>query len=70
MPKTIDLEEIARKNPHIDLQVLEEWRELRRVLVSRGMHGRRMRNSEDSPQTRAKLVDSAEDDPRLVRLRQ
>jgi hypothetical protein len=70
MPKTIELEEIARKNPHIDLQMLEEWRELRQILIAHGMRGRRVRNSEDHPQTRAKLVDNAEDDPRLVRLRQ
>jgi hypothetical protein len=69
MPKTIDLEDISRRNPHIDLQMLEDWKELRRILVAQGMRGKRMRNGEDSPQTRAKLADNAEDDPRLVRLR-
>ena len=70
MPSKIDLEEIVRKNPRIDLQELEQWRELRRLLIASGMHGRRMQNVEDGPQTRAKLVDNEEDDPRLVRLRE
>jgi len=70
MPQKIDIEEIAKNNPRIDLQNLEEWRKLRRILISSGMHGRRMQNSEDDAQSRVKLVDNAEDDPRLVRLRQ
>jgi hypothetical protein len=69
MPLKIDLEEIARKNPRIDLQLLEEWRELRRALLARGLHGRRMQDKYDDQETRARIVDDAESDPRIVRLR-
>lgn len=70
MPHKIDLEEIARRNPRVDLQKLDEWKELRRVLVASGVRGRRARNSQESAEVRAKLLDDLENDPRLVRLRQ
>lgn len=36
MPKQIDLEEIAKNNPHLDLNKLEEWRKLRAELPRGG----------------------------------
>jgi hypothetical protein len=68
MPRKIDLDEIARTNPNIDLQKLDEWKELRRVLLESGLNSRRMRNRSAKQDRRAKIVDDADSDPRLVRL--
>lgn len=69
MPKTIDLEEIVKKNPTVDRTSLEEWGKLRRVLIESGLRGRRFRNSLEHGEARAKLIDDPVNDPRLVRLR-
>jgi len=36
MPKQIDLNEIAKTNPNIDLKKLEEWKKLRGELLRTG----------------------------------
>jgi len=36
MPKQIDLEEIAKNNPQLDLNKLQEWRKLREELPRSG----------------------------------
>lgn len=68
MPQKIDLKEIARTNPAIDLKKLEDARALRRALILNGLHGRRAQNAFTNRDVRAKIVDDLENDPRLVRL--
>ena len=70
MPQKLDLEEIARKNPNIDLQKIEEWRRLGELLQKSGLRGRRIRNTFSRQEKRAKIVDDADSDPRLVSLKQ
>lgn len=68
MPRTMDIKEIAEKNPNLDLTQLEEWRRLRESL-SEGRETRRRHSGRLPFQgRRAKLVDDADNDPRLVRL--
>lgn len=67
MPKAINLEEIASKNPRVDLQALEEGRTLRKNL-------RQIGGAKERPLTtpterrRVKIDDSVASDPRTVRL--
>jgi hypothetical protein len=68
MPQKLTLKEIARKNPHIDLQKLDEWERMRTALKERGLSVRRPRKEFVEQETRAKIVDDIESDPRLVRL--
>jgi len=68
MPHKVDLDEIAKKNPTLDLEELDHWRILRRILIETGMRGRRQRGSSPFMGKRAHIVDDAENDPRLVRL--
>lgn len=68
MPQKMKIEEIARKNPQVDLQKLDEWRQLRRVLQERGLRGKRQTFVRQ--EKRAKLIDDADSDPRLVSLKQ
>lgn len=68
MPQKIDLEEITRRNPRIDLRKLEEWRALRQALLVNGLHGRRALNSMTNREARAKIVDDLDNDPRLIKL--
>jgi len=70
MPQKIEIEEIARKNPTIDLEKLEEWSKLRKILQQSGLRGRRMRNAFSRQEKRAEIVDDADSDPRLVSLKQ
>jgi hypothetical protein len=68
MPQNMTLEEIARTNPHVDLEKLEESRKLRQTLVDRGLFGKRTRGLSGFQDERAKIVDDAHSDARLVRL--
>lgn len=68
MPHKINLDEIAKKNPTVDLEEVARWRKLRRILVETGMRGKRQRGSSPFAGGRARIVDDAENDPRLVRL--
>jgi len=68
MPQNMTLEEIAAKNPRVDLETLEESRKLRQLLLERGLFGKRMRGSSGFQDERAKIVDDADSDARLVRL--
>lgn len=69
MPKTVDLQEIARNNPDIDLHELDSWRQLRRTLIENGLHGRSRTRTAAFQGRRAQLVDDdADNDPRLIRL--
>jgi hypothetical protein len=68
MPHKIDLDEIARKNPRLDLEEVARWRRLRRILIETGMRGKRERGSSPFAGGRARIVDDAESDPRLVKL--
>lgn len=70
MPQKIDIEEIARRNPHIDLQKLEEWKHLAGILQEGGLRGRRARNTFSRQEKRAKIADDADSDSRLVSLKQ
>ena len=70
MPQKIDIEEIARRNPNIDLQKLEEWKQLGELLQESGLRGRRIRNTFARQEKRAEIVDDADSDPRLVSLKQ
>lgn len=69
MPKIVDLKEIAEKNPNLDLSVLEEWRKLQESLPE-GEEISRRGHSEGLPfkGRRARIVDDADSDPRLIRL--
>lgn len=66
--KTLDLEEISRANPNLDLQHLDEWRKLRRTLAEQGVHQRRGCGSYPIQGKRAQIIDDAENDPRLIKL--
>ena len=70
MPLNMTLEEIAANNPHVDLEKLEESRKLRRILLERGLFGKRTRGTSGFQDERAKIVDDADSDARLVRLAQ
>jgi hypothetical protein len=64
------IKEIAKNNPQVDLAKLEESRTLRRALVERGVFGKRGRGMAGLQDARAKIVDDADSDSRLVRLAQ
>ncbi len=68
MPNKVNLDEIARKNPTVDLEEVARWRRLRRTLIETGMRGKRQRESSPFAGGRARIVDDEENDPRLVRL--
>lgn len=68
MPHKIDLDQIARRNPTVDLEEVARWRKLRRILIETGMRGKRQRESSPFAGGRARIVDDAEHDPRLVKL--
>jgi hypothetical protein len=68
MPKKLTLAQIARKNPHIDLEKLNEWTHLRKVLIQGGLRAARKKVSTTIEDDRARIVDDPEDDPRLIRL--
>lgn len=68
MPQEITLEEIARTNPHVDLEKLAEMKRMRAALVERGLSGRARRSVSSFQDDRAKIVDDADSDPRLTRL--
>lgn len=68
MPQKMEIKEIAEKNPNVDLEKLAEWARLRKDLLEGGFTEKRERNSASIRDERAKIVDDAENDPRLVRL--
>ena len=68
MPKKLSLAQIAKKNPHLDLQKIEEWNRLREVLIEGGLHERRRKRACAMQEGRARLVDDPENDPRLITL--
>ena len=68
MPQKMTLKEIVKNNPQVDLEKLKESRRLRQLLVERGLLGKRMRGMSGFQDERAKIVDDADSDARLVRL--
>jgi hypothetical protein len=68
MPHSINLEEIIRNNPNVDINKLEEWRNLRKAITDSSAPRRRSTGSSPYQGRRAQIVDDAESDPRLVRL--
>ena len=68
MLKKMTLEDIAAKNPTVDLEKLQEWRQMGQDLRERGMQGRRMRGA-STQDPRARIIDDAESDSRLITLR-
>lgn len=68
MPPKIDLKKIAKRNPNLDLQSLEEWRKLRRRLIKNGLQGKRSAGRSPYQGKRARIIDDLDSDPRLVKL--
>lgn len=66
MPKKIDLSEIAKKNPHVNLEELEEGRKLRQNLRQAGTE--RRRGTLPNNRRRVRIDDDVSSDPRVVRL--
>jgi glutaredoxin len=67
VPSKIDIEEIAKKNPSVDLEALEEGRKLRENL--RQIGGVRERPTiVATGRKRVRIDDSITSDPRVVRL--
>ncbi len=67
MPANINLQDIAQKNPGVDLQALEEGRKLRKNL--REIAGVRERPIvRPSGRKRVRIDDSVSNDPRVIRL--
>jgi len=68
MTRMIDLKEIRRKNPGLDWELINEWKRLRRTLLQRGLQGKRSEESSSVRERRARIVDDATHDSRIVRL--
>lgn len=68
MPRRINLKEIVRKNPQIDLEEIRAWTQLRKTLAESGLVSRRKQGCGHPDDVRARIADEAEDDPRLIRL--
>lgn len=68
MLQKLDLDEIAKVNPTLDLEQLAEWRRFRESLPASGQRRKPLRSAPPFQGRRARIVDDAESDPRLVRL--
>ena len=68
MPQKIELEEIAKSNPQIDLSKLREGIELSEKLRNIGLSARGYELASPIARKRAEVVDPAED-PQTVHLR-
>lgn len=68
MPRKVNLKEIAQNNPQVNLEQIDAWTRLRQVLVDSGVTTKRQGQCETGKDTRARIIDDAEDDPRLIRL--
>jgi len=68
MTRMIDLREIRSKNPALDWELINEWKRLRRTLLQSGLRGKRSQESLSHRERRARMVDDAEHDSRVVRL--
>lgn len=58
MPKKLDIEEILRKNPHIDKAKLREGRELSEQLRDLGLMGKGYNLVSPGKERRAQIADS------------
>ena len=67
MPKSIDLREIAEKNPRVNVEDLEEGRKLRKRL-SQASGAKRRRTVLPTDRRRVRIDDDVASDPRAVRL--
>ncbi len=65
MPKSIELSEIAEKNPRVDLNALEEGRKLRQNLHQSAT---KRRTALPNDRRRVRIDDDVSSDPRAVRL--
>jgi hypothetical protein len=68
MTRMIDLSEIRGKNPALDWELIKEWKRLRRTLLQSGLRGKRSQESSSPRERRARIVDDAAHDSRVVRL--
>ena len=68
MPRMIDLKKIRSKNPNIDWEAISEWQRVRRILIRQGLRGRHFEDSLLPEGRRARIVDDAAHDSRLIRL--
>lgn len=68
MPETIEINELAKRNPKIDLKQLEESQKLNEDLQRLGIDRSEIRHRADSPRRRARIMDDINSDPRVVRL--
>jgi hypothetical protein len=68
MPRKVNLKKIAQNNPQVDLEQIDAWTRLRKVLVESGLAAKRQARCGAGEDTRARIIDDAEDDPRLIRL--
>ncbi len=67
MLKNIDLKDIAEKNPHVNLEDLEEGRKLRENL-RQPSGAKRRRMTSPANRRRVRIDDDVASDPRAVRL--
>jgi len=68
MARMIDLKEIRSKKPNLDWELIAEWKRLRRTLIQQGLHGKRSQEPVSGRERRARIVDDAAHDSRVVRL--
>jgi hypothetical protein len=68
MPQKIDIKEIAKRNPKIDVEKIDEWRRFRQRLQERGLLTGSKRTALFRQARRAKFADDPLEDSRLVKL--
>ena len=67
MPKQLTLEEIAKLNPHIDINLVRA-RQTQRDGVERVANGGRVKRVQPRESTRVHIDDSPRSDPRTLKL--
>lgn len=68
MPEQVDLKELLRKNPKVDVDELTRGLQMGQDLRRTGVRGRQNRFSFPFTRRRAKLLDDLDSDPRVTRL--
>ncbi|HET6842242.1 MAG TPA: hypothetical protein VFK06_11250 [Candidatus Angelobacter sp.] len=68
MPQKIDIQEIVKDNPQVDLAQLEEWRNLREMIRVQGRDRNRHLCTYPMQGRRAQIVDDNDSDARVIHL--
>lgn len=67
MPKVMTLDEIVELNPHIEIAQVREWQDVSKSLSNERPTGR-FRRMPSGRDVRVHIDDSAENDPRIIKL--